>query len=523
MKNTSTKKLLTLLCFLFFANFITAQCPDPEAEICDDFESYTLGLISAQAAHWIPWGGINGATDDGVVSDAMALSGSQSLLISEANGDDMLLLLGDKTFGTYELTWDMYVLDGNTGYFNTQKFEGNPGGEFGMQVEFFANGTATLDAGSADIVTHNWTPGTWMHISLTVDLDTDWIVYQINGVEIYAWPASWGTFIQSGTKQLGAVNFYGNVGTLQYIENVVFKNLTVINCQNFSVGTATGDAEVCFNETTSFTIEDVFIPADSIFGFNWAVSGAAISGSMDPYNEPSLLGTFGLSDTPYTPALLHDGTQIPAGTYFFTPVVFGSAVDTDGTLEGLDFTNGCVETGTSIEVTLLPDYPDLSSSSSSVDETIPPGNNGEASVTVSGGSGSYSYSWNNGGTTATITGIGAGDYVVTISDESGCVDDLVVTITVDVITGTNDPGLQQAIRVFPNPAKDYTSLAFEFGEAKDLTINLYNQLGQRISLNQLDHVQSGNFMVDLNDLTPGIYFLNISDGSDSVVEKIILE
>ena len=200
-------------------------CTDPDAIICDDFEMYTLGDISGQSAHWTPWSGTPGAGDDAVVSDAFATSGTQSLLVSEANGDDMLLLLGDQTAGNYLLSWKMYVPTGATGYFNTQKFEGNPGGEFGMQVDFFADGTATLDAGAADIVTVNWTHDTWVEISLNIDLDNDWMVYTLDGVEVFSWPASWGTFAQTGTLQLGAVNFFGSTGTEQYIDDVLFKAL----------------------------------------------------------------------------------------------------------------------------------------------------------------------------------------------------------------------------------------------------------------------------------------------------------
>lgn len=45
---------------------------------------------------------------------------------------------------------------------------------------------------------------------------------------------------------------------------------------------------------------------------------------------------------------------------------------------------------------------------------------GEASVTVSGGTPIYTYAWSNGGTTATITGLCAATYTVTVTDGNGC-------------------------------------------------------------------------------------------------------
>ncbi|WP_207428043.1 gliding motility-associated C-terminal domain-containing protein [Pedobacter sp. SYSU D00535] len=56
--------------------------------------------------------------------------------------------------------------------------------------------------------------------------------------------------------------------------------------------------------------------------------------------------------------------------------------------------------------------------------------NGAATVTASGGTGQLSYSWApRGGTSATATGLSAGMYTVTITDENGCTDEEFVTIS----------------------------------------------------------------------------------------------
>lgn len=298
--------------------------------------------------------------------------------------------------------------------------------------------------------------------------------------------------------------------------------LSVIACEDISIGTSSGEANVCFNATTSFTIDGVVIPTSPLSGFNWTVSSADISGSGDPYNETSLLGTFGLSSTPYGPALVNDGTQLPAGTYFFTPVAFGGAIDTDGTFAGLDFSNGCVETGVSIEVTLYPELDDLAGTPASTEETIPPGNNGEASVAVTGGSGSYSYNWNNGGTTQTITGIAGGDYTVTISDDSGCVDDLVVTVTVEVITGTGDLEFEQAIQLYPNPAKSLTSLVYNFNETVNLKMTMTNAVGQIVEQRIIDNAVNGNIEISLDKFAEGVYFIQLTDGTHISSRRLVV-
>lgn len=54
---------------------------------------------------------------------------------------------------------------------------------------------------------------------------------------------------------------------------------------------------------------------------------------------------------------------------------------------------------------------------------------GNAAVTASGGTPSYTYLWSNGSTSATVSGIAANGYTVTITDANGCVATTDVTIT----------------------------------------------------------------------------------------------
>ena len=70
--------------------------------------------------------------------------------------------------------------------------------------------------------------------------------------------------------------------------------------------------------------------------------------------------------------------------------------------------------------------------------------NGNASVSVSGGTTPYSYQWSNGQTTSSISNLTIGNYFITVTDNNGCIDSNSVTINQPpllVITANANPSL----------------------------------------------------------------------------------
>ena len=49
----------------------------------------------------------------------------------------------------------------------------------------------------------------------------------------------------------------------------------------------------------------------------------------------------------------------------------------------------------------------------------------------------YTFSWNTGGTAALETGLGAGTYSVTITDQNGCTDSSSVVLSQPAVTGSS--------------------------------------------------------------------------------------
>ncbi len=148
----------------------------------------------------------------------------------------------------------------------------------------------------------------------------------------------------------------------------------------------TGAAEVCGN-STSMVYKG---PADTGgYTYTWSVAGTGTT--IQSSAADSVVIDFGTADATIT-LILSDGTCSSTCTYSVTVNPLPSC-----TINKQDITcNGSID--------------------------------GEATVVPSGGLAGYTYLWSNGQTTATVTGLTAGDYKVTVTDFNGCLDSCMVTI-----------------------------------------------------------------------------------------------
>src|ERR1700722_1126111 len=87
--------------------------------------------------------------------------------------------------------------------------------------------------------------------------------------------------------------------------------------------------------------------------------------------------------------------------------------------------------------------------------------------------------------------------------------------TVDAVT---EESSVQLISVYPNPARDFVTVNMTDPNAIGSTIEMYNQVGQRIISQKISQLQ---FQVNIGTLNRGVYYVKINDGKRKNVTKLV--
>lgn len=197
----------------------------------DSFETYTTGGFLVQQANaggwWTTWSNqINGGAEDAKISELQAHSPIKSVLVDNA-ADDLILKLGNKTSGKFNVSFWYYIPTGFGGYFNMQHYQA-PGIQWATEVYFGNDGNGSIDAqGITTLFTHPL--DTWTFIETIVDIDLDSAWFYVDGVKIVQWKFSTKADGTAGAAQLGGIDFYGGAISGQtptyYFDDVAFTQL----------------------------------------------------------------------------------------------------------------------------------------------------------------------------------------------------------------------------------------------------------------------------------------------------------
>jgi len=258
------------------------------------------------------------------------------------------------------------------------------------------------------------------------------------------------------------------------------------------------DANGC-SETAGVTVINSNAPAIAVTSSDVSCNGGndgsvtvTVTGGTSPYsyqwNDPS-------SQTTATAAAL------TAGTYTVTV--------TDS--------NGCANIDSAIV-----NEPVALSATTAVNDATLGACDGDATATASGGTSPYTYLWNDPAaqTTATATGLCAGDYTVTVTDANGCT--AIVSDTVGTFIGITEQNLADQFSIYPNPADDFITINIDLSESSEVEIQLHNVVGELVYSSSLGKLQNMKYELNLTEFQNGIYFVKLATLSGSANKKVII-
>ncbi|MCF8237132.1 MAG: T9SS type A sorting domain-containing protein [Saprospiraceae bacterium] len=156
----------------------------------------------------------------------------------------------------------------------------------------------------------------------------------------------------------------------------------------------------------------------------------------------------------------------------------------------------------------------------SVEHASPGMNDGSASTNPTGGTEPYQINWSTGETGNTINNLAPGDYSVSVLDANGCLT--VEDFTVQEVTAIRDIASLTSFSLYPNPASHQIQLDMTFNQSEDLQIRMINLIGAEVMNRKVSgtHVQE---TMNLDQIIPGTYFLEIRAKEGQMIQRVIVE
>ena len=83
--------------------------------------------------------------------------------------------------------------------------------------------------------------------------------------------------------------------------------------------------------------------------------------------------------------------------------------------------------------------------------------------------------------------------------------------------------LAQKTEVFPNPATNTIHVTISSKQNKNISVALIDNYGNRIAIKNINATINTNTFFDVSHVAAGTYWLRINDGSETAVQKVIVQ
>ena len=97
------------------------------------------------------------------------------------------------------------------------------------------------------------------------------------------------------------------------------------------------------------------------------------------------------------------------------------------------------------------------------------------------------------------------------------------SVAFEVMPGLNiTEETENKVSIFPNPSTDFTNLNLQLSNNENITIKLYNSLGQVVKTDRKGLIPHGNhdFKINLDNLVEGLYFIELQIGNSIELHPI---
>jgi len=273
------KKLFIILTAVMFSAF---HVDSQTVIFSDDFESYTPDalLVQQSGPPWLTWNQPYHAPHDVYVRTTQASVGNQSIQV--ITNQDIVLDMGDKTTGRYQILFNMFIVSGKAGYFNLLNDFDGANSTWAFQAFFNANGTGTVDANGQSAASFSFSTNTWLHANIIVDIDDDFATFYLDGLEIISWIPSKGAMGAGSMQKLDGICFYGYTNNEYYIDEISFLELDLTNVpapMNLTADFISGNVELEWDAT-------VPVPMSYVVMVNNTVLATGVTGTTFTHVNP---------------------------------------------------------------------------------------------------------------------------------------------------------------------------------------------------------------------------------------------